>query len=154
MLSGPSLWKDSQFTTWPPHPFPLKLSLSRCTIICMSPNPMDTFPDLLETLRIPRFTPSFLPSSAFCSLQVSFLPCQILLLSLFYWLFLPWLRSGISSGNLISPSGTICVQEVSRSSLYWWPTILYLQIRPLLRALGLWFHLSDWCSHLYFQQII
>lgn len=135
-------------------PSPLKLSLSRWSIIFMSPNPLAAFLDLSETLQIPRFTPSFLPSSAFYSLQVSFLPRQMLLLSLFYRLFLLWLRSGLSPGTLLSPPGNIYVHEVSRSSLYWWPAILYLQTRPLLRAVGLWFLLSDWCFHLYFQQII
>lgn len=76
-------------------------------MISMSPNPLDTFLDVSAALQRQTFTPSLLPSFALYSLEVSLLPHQMLLLSVFYWLLPLWLSWGISSGSHLSSPGNI-----------------------------------------------
>lgn len=73
----------------------------------------------------------------FYSRQVSFLPHQRLLLSLFYQLYLLWLNSGISPGSLLSPPESIYLRGFQDHLCTDDLQLYYLQTQTPLRAPGL-----------------
>lgn len=103
----PSPRKDSQHTTCPPNPIPTETVLVKVAsdLHVIKPNghlsrPFSNTPKTHIYSLISAFFPLY-------SLQTFLLPHQVLLLSLFSWLLLLWLSSGINPGSFLSPAGSI-----------------------------------------------
>ena len=98
----PSPRKDSQHTTCPPNPIPTETVLVKVAsdLHVIKPNghlsrPFSNTPNTHIYSLISAFFPLY-------SLQTFLLPHQVLLLSLFSWLLLLWLSSGINPGSFLS----------------------------------------------------